>query len=218
MILGIIILIIGVLYLITVLNPEFVINYSLVWPSALVLLCLYSIYKNKKLDMVPSIGLFIGILIFGVNANIWDGNVYDFIVPGILIIIGLSIIISSLGFKKNRKLTANKSKDGILTYNGILAGIEEKVAEKNFKGANIYAIFGGVDLDMRDIEIKEDTTINIYSIFGGTTLLMPNNYNVKVNSTAILGGNDNNVKNEYNDKQKTIYINCVSVFGGCEIK
>lgn len=218
MILGIIILFIGILYLITILFPEFVINYSLVWPTALILLCLYSMVKNKKIDMVPSIGLFVGILIFGVNANIWDSNVYKLIIPCILIIIGLSIILSSIKFNKKRKEKLTVNKDGILTYNGIFAGIEEKVREDNFKGSNIYAIFGGVDLDLREVKIQEDVVINVYSIFGGATLLLPSGYNVKVNSTAVLGGNDNKVNNQYDEKQKTIYINTVSVFGGCEIK
>ena len=102
MILGIIILVIGILILISVLNPDFVINYSLVWPSTLILICLYSIYKNKKIDMVPGIGLFVGILIFGVNCDFWNEDAYKLIFPGILIIIGLTIIISSIQFKKNR--------------------------------------------------------------------------------------------------------------------
>lgn len=218
MILGIIILVIGILVLISVLNPNFVINYSLVWPSALVLLCLYSIYKNRKLDTVPGIGLFLGILIFGVNLGIWDSSAYKLIFPGILIILGITIIISSIRFKNNRKQKKDYNKNVVLTYTGILAGIEERVTQKEFKGANIYAVFGGVDLDLRNIEIKEDITINAYSIFGGTTLLVPNNCNIKVNSHAILGGNDNKATNEHSSKQKTIYINCLSVFGGCEIK
>lgn len=218
MILGIIILTIGILYLISVLNPEFIINYSLVWPIILILVCLYTIYKNKKLDMIPGIGLFIGILIFGVNCGFWSSFAYKLILPGILIVVGLSIIISSISFKKNKEKKIENNKEGILTYNGILAGIEEKVTQTNFKEININSIFGGVDLDLRKIETKEDITINVYSIFGGTTLLMPEGFNIKVNSTAILGGNDNKVKNEYKSKQKTIYINCMSIFGGCEIK
>lgn len=218
MILGIIILIIGILVLVSVLNPDFVVNYSLVWPGALILLCLYSIYKNKKIDVVPGVGLFLGILIFGVNCGLWDSNVYELIFPGILIIIGLTIIISSIRFKNNKNQKQETNKEGILTYTGIFAGIEERVTQKEFKGANIYAIFGGVDLDLRNIEIKEDIVINAYSVFGGATLLVPKNYNIKVNSSAILGGNDNKATNEHSSKQKTIYINCLSVFGGCEIK
>lgn len=218
MLLGIIVLVIGLLYLVSVINPAFVINYSLVWPSILILLCLYNIVKSKKIDIVPSIGLFVGILIFGVNANFWNKDMYEFIVPGILIIIGLLIIVNSIRFKKNGQVKQNNVKNGIFTYNGILAGVEEKVVEKDFKGANIYSIFGAVDLDLRDVEIKDDITINVYSIFGGTDLLVPSDYNVKVNSTAILGGNENKVNNVYKEKQKTIYVNCVSIFGGCEIK
>jgi len=218
MILGIIILIIGILVLINVLNPDFAIDYSLVWPSALILLCLYSVYKNRRLDTTPGIGLFLGILILGVNLGIWDSSAYKLIFPGILIVLGITIIVSSIRFKNNRKLKKEITKNGILTYTGILAGIEEKVTQKEFKGANIYSVFGGVDLDLRNIELKEDITINAYSIFGGTTLLVPSNYNIKVNSSAILGGNENKSNNKENSKQKTIYINCLSVFGGCEIK
>lgn len=218
MILGIIILIIGLLYLISVMNPEFVINYGLIWPVVLILVCVYCIIKNKKVDIISGIGLFIGILILGVNANFWNNDVYGYIIPGCLIIVGLLIIINSISFKKNKEFKIRTADDKILTYSGILAGIEEKVNQKDFKGANIYAIFGGVDLDLRNVETKEDIVINAYSIFGGTSLLIPEGYNIKVNSTAILGGNDNKVNNEYNPKQKTIYVNCTSIFGGCEIK
>ena len=219
MILGIIILAIGILYLITTINPDFVVDYSLLWPGALILFCVCSIIKNKRLDMVSSIGVFVGTLILGVNANWFDKDIYKFMWPGVLIIIGISIILSSILFNKNKKKTKKLNiKDGILTYSGIFAGIDEKVTIKDFKGAIVYSIFGGVELDLRSIEPKEDIVINVYSIFGGTTLLLPKDYNVKVNSTAIIGGSENKSNNQYSETQKTIYINTTSVFGGCEIK
>lgn len=216
MILGILIIVIGVLYLLSVIDPSFAINYSLLWPIALIVLCLYSIFKNKRADIVPAIGLFFGLLILGVNCELWSDKAYEFIWPGILIIVGLSIIFKSVNYKK-RKVDV-LGKDGIHTYNGILAGVEEKVESKDFKGADIYAVFGGVDLDLRNIEVKDDIVINVYSVFGGTTLLVPENYNIKINSTAVFGGNENKTKNKFDEKKKTININCVSVFGGTEIK
>lgn len=217
MIFGIIILIIGILFLISVLNPDFVINYSLVWPSVLILVCVYSVFKNRKLNFISALGLLFGFIIFGVNLGIWGNNAYRVIFPGFLIILGITIIISSINLKNNRNKKENNT-NALINYTGIFAGIEEKVNQEEFKGANIYSIFGGVDLDLSDIEINEDITINVYSIFGGTTLLVPSNCNIKVNSSAILGGNENKTNNKNSSKQKTININCLSIFGGCEIK
>ena len=55
-------------------------------------------------------------------------------------------------------------------------------------------------------------------IFAGIDLVMPEDYNVVVNSFAVFGGNDNKIKREFDDSKKTININCVSIFGGTDIK
>lgn len=223
MLAGFIILGFGLLFLINALYPEFSINYRLIWPSLLIIVALYNMTKNKKLDAVSAILCFIGIVVFAVNADFVPKDFQRLIWPGILIILGVSIIVASIRTKnqwQKRIEISNAAGDKeARNYNGIFAGVEEKVKDKNYKGANIYAIFGSVDLDLREIEIKgASIVINAYSIFGGTSLLLPTNCNVVVNSTAILGGNDNKCANEFKEGNKTIYINCVSIFGGAEIK
>lgn len=46
---------------------------------------------------------------------------------------------------------------------------------------------------------------------------MPEEYNV-VNSFSIFGENDNKIKQAYNKDKKTIYVNCVFIFGEADIK
>ena len=125
------------------------------------------------------------------------------------------IVIESLKVKKVFKRKDNNLKN----YYGIFSEcLEEKVTDTNFKGANIYSIFGGVDLDLRGLELKEDITINTYSIFGGTSIFVNDNFKVKFNSFSLFGGNEN--KSITTDKKKvsTLTINCISIFGGTEVK
>ena len=65
--------------------------------------------------------------------------------------------------------------------------------------------------------VEQDIVIDVYSIFGGTELLLPKDYKVVLNSTAVIGGNEN--KAISNEKGKhTIFINAISIFGGCDLK
>lgn len=64
----------------------------------------------------------------------------------------------------------------------------------------------------------KDGRLSFNGIFGGIDLIMPEDYNVIVNSFAVFGGNDNKINREFNEIKKTIYINCVSIFGGADIK
>lgn len=136
--------------------------------------------------------------------------------PVLLIIFGTCIIWNACTPQKGKKV--HEKKGNMLSYYGIFSGIEEKASEEIERGANIYAIFGGVDLDISKVELKKDITINTYSIFGGTDLKTPENVNVKVNASALFGSNENKRNTKEKKGNKTIYINCISIFGGTEIK
>lgn len=47
---------------------------------------------------------------------------------------------------------------------------------------------------------------------------VPKDANIKVKSTPIFGGVSNKIKNDYDEKLPTIYINSFCMFGGVEIK
>ena len=87
----------------------------------------------------------------------------------------------------------------------------------DFKGSNIDSIFGSVQLDLTNAHIGGDRVINATSIFGGTTIIVPNNVNVKVRSNGIFGGVNNKVKHSAEDAP-TLYINGSAVFGGVDIR
>ena len=214
MFIGLIFILIGTLFLISIIAPEFNIDFSYLIPLVLMASSLYYIIKGKKFTLANTTVLYIGIWFLLERLNIIKDPLDNAFFPILLIIIGIFIVIESLKVKKVFKRKDNNLKN----YYGIFSGLEERITDTNFKGANIYSIFGGVDLDLRGLELKEDITINAYSIFGGTSIFVKDNFKVKFNSFSLFGGNEN--KSITTDKKKvsTLTINCISIFGGTEVK
>lgn len=218
MLFGLMIVVIGFLYLMEAVLPGFKVDAEIVWPILIIGFSLNTLLKRKKLDMFSSVVLFIGLWFLLLNLGCIPSCLEGIFWPILVIIAGLSIMLSALGFESKVRKLGTVSSKGNTTYTGVFSGVEEKVKTKDFKGTTIYAVFGGVDLDLRDIEIKGDVVITVYCAFGGATILMPKQYNIVMNSNAIFGGNENKCDVEYHEKGKTIYVNCTSVFGGTELK
>ncbi len=157
------------------------------------------------------IALVIGVLLLLSCQNIIDFDVvWKLILPIIIVGIGLSLI-----FKGGASKRIPKVGDGDTT--ALFSGQDIKVDDE-FKGENLNAIFGGIKLDLRDANIKNDTTINVSAIFGGVDIYVPDDVEVKIKSTSVFGGVDNNKKNNDGNKKYVIYVNATCIFGGVEIK
>ena len=171
--------------------------------------------SNKAYDIF---GLLLGIGLLLASNDIIDFQiVWKLVVPVILILIGLSFMFKDL-FNKKINLAINKlnNDDKENEYTATFSSEKINLKDQKFEGAKINAIFGGVDLDIRDSKIKGDQLINFTAIFGGIDIFVPENCKVVIKSNSIFGGVDNkaNSKNEEN----TIYINANCLFGGIDIK
>lgn len=160
------------------------------------------------------ITLIIGVLLLLACQDVIKFDVFwKLLVPIIITWIGLSLIIKGTRGTslKNTPISVGEN------LNAIFAGHEVKVDDE-FKGTDLTAIFGGIDLDLRKAKITKDVTINVCAIFGGVDIYVPDDVKVKVQTTSIFGGVDkskllNDVESKY-----TICINATCIFGGVEIK
>ncbi len=218
MIIGFVLLALGVLYLLEMLLPGFQVDFQLVWPILLIVIAGYSILKQRRFDLVSMVLLFLGVWFLGINLGLLPKNYRKIFWPLLLIIIGLHIIFDHMFFHKKFVKRSDELNEKIKTYYGIFSGVDERINQDHFLGADLYAVFGGIDLDLRKANIEDGAIINLYSIFGGSTLLLPEGYNLEVSSSSIFGAVENKTNYEHQKKNKTIYINCLSIFGGNELK
>lgn len=57
-----------------------------------------------------------------------------------------------------------------------------------FRGAEVTAVMGRADLDLRNTTPGSDATIEVFALMGGVTIYVPEGWQVDVRATPIMGG------------------------------
>lgn len=211
---GIVLILVGV---IIGLNKLDIISFNIFfdgwWSLFIIIPCLVGIFTDKD-KMGNIIGLLVGVLLLlGCNDVIDFDIVLSLLFPIVLVLIGISIIIKNIS---GSKIEVEKISDD---NNYISAFSSQKVnIDSKYLGSKIQAIFGGVELNLDNAKIDKDIEIEVCAIFGGVDIIVPNDVNVKFNTTSIFGGCSDKRKNINKDDKKTIYINGICLFGGVDIK
>ena len=100
-----------------------------------------------------------------------------------------------------------------------VGGSKRRIFSKNFKGGQITSIFGGSDLDLTHADLEGTAVVDVVSVFGGVKLLVPANWEVRSDITAILGGVDDKRKDpSVLTPTKKIVLTGFCMFGGVDIK
>jgi predicted membrane protein len=215
---GIALIIVGVLFLLdkfTALNFGGILSEW--WPAIFIIIGLIKLQGQDR--GAGLIFILIGALLLLTIHDIVEWNSIWRLWPLILIFIGLSMIFK--GRRSKWKLT-NESTTGdeYIHSNAVFGGSERTVTSQNFKGGEAMALFGGVELDMRQAKISADgCKIHATALFGGIEIIVPDDWNVIITGTPIFGGIDSKSRRKSDASSgKDVYIHCTVAFGGVEIK
>ena len=190
------------------------------WTMFIIIPCFIGLFKdNEKTGNL--IGLLIGVALLLACQDILDFNlIWKLAFPAILVAIGISIIFKDvIGGKVNSEIKKlNEKRSGENSYCATFAGQDVNFDDQKFTGADLTAVFGGIECDLRNAIIDSDVVINASSTFGGIDIYVPSNVKIKIKSTPIFGGVSNKAKTKVDENSHTIYINGTAVFGGVEVK
>ena len=164
-------------------------------------------------------GLCIGILLLLSAQEIisWD-MIWKISIPLIIALIGLKMVFSSFKKDKTDRIIKEIKKDGKNLQQGtaVFCGTELNFDNVVFDGADLTAVFGGIECDLRNAIIDKDCVIKVCAVFGGIDIIVPPTVKVVTNTTCIFGGID--VKNSNSSALHTIYIEGLCSFGGVDVK
>jgi predicted membrane protein len=139
--------------------------------------------------------------------------------PAIIIGVGVMMVAHALtGQPCGSKFSVDPEWNSFYVF----GGGERQVTAKDFRGARLFAVFGGyeVDLSRADMEGNE-AYIEANAVFGGGEIRVPTSWKVVVQGMGVFGGYDD--KSQYVQADpaapsKTLYVRGVAVFGGVEVK
>jgi predicted membrane protein len=146
--------------------------------------------------------------------------------PLVLIAAGLMILWGSIEARNRPTASAPSNGDPRTTLNEnvVFGGIERRVNTQNFEGGHINAVFGGVELDLRDAGMQaDDATLEVNALFGGVEIRVPESWHIAFRGTPIFGGLTDKTRTSTRDvpegtKPKVLYLTGSVIFGGVEIK
>ncbi|MBQ9070648.1 MAG: hypothetical protein IJY23_04810 [Clostridia bacterium] len=188
------------------------------WTLFIIVPCAVGLFTERE-KTGNIIGIAVGVLLFLASRDIIDFDIiFKLIIPVIIVGIGIKMITESAGKSKTAEVLEEMKASGVAPKVSVamFSGNEINYNGEVFDGAELTAVFGGIDIDLRGAIIEKDTAIKATAIFGGIDIIVPDNVNVKISSTSIFGGASN--KKEEREDCVTLYVSATSIFGGVEIK
>jgi predicted membrane protein len=159
-------------------------------------------------------GIFLLAKIYGVDINFWKVAL-----PTLVILVGVALLFSSFNFFSKRRVLRVSNTDDVIEDVAVFAGSDRSIHSDSFKGGKILAIFGGSKLNMTKVQLAPEVNeLEIVCVFGGVSLIVPEDWNIKVEVLNIFGGYEDKRNPSLFNKDKTLLIKGVTVFGGGEVK
>ncbi|MGN6533899.1 MAG: LiaF transmembrane domain-containing protein [Ginsengibacter sp.] len=219
------------------------------WPVLLIVIGLFVGIKSKFHNPGSFIMILIGAIFF-VDQSIPGIDFHNYIIPAILIGIGVMFLLRPRGSRCSRhdrwqrKLDRMNGRFGNAQQNfennsnasstvnevfndnaeyldvvSVFGGIKKNVQSKNFKGGEVVSFMGGSEINFMQADIQHPVDLEVNNVFGGTKLIIPSNWDVKSEISAVFGGVDDkrNFQNSIPDSNKIIRLKGSCVFGGIEV-
>lgn len=181
------------------------------WPLGLILVAGLVLMNNPRNYVWPVFLGGVGLVVLLNNLKLTSISVGDIIFPAIVVAFGLSMLLNSSSSRR----TTHQSDEEISAF---MSGSSMKNNSKDYTGARVTSVMGGVEMDISHAVIKNEATINVFVMMGGIELRVPEHVIVKNRASMILGGIEDKTRPSEAKNSPVLYIDGSVVMGGIEIK
>ncbi|MCK5823709.1 MAG: hypothetical protein KAG95_06875, partial [Bacteroidales bacterium] len=188
-VLGLIFVLIGGLFLLHNYNlvPPNVENVIFKWEMILIVIGIYNLLTQRFVSGIILLG--IGVFFLLPDIFVLPHSFKELFWPVLLIVIGLSFILRRKGNSSGNIFNSTKSSVDDIDDISIFGGGEKYISSQNFTGGRITAIFGGSTFILKDAKLAEGVNkIDVLTMFGGSKIIVPDDWNIKVEVVSIFGG------------------------------
>ena len=194
------------------------------WPLILVAFGLARIVESRSPARLVWGGLVAGagVFLFLDNLDLLPPFLdFSIIWPVILIGVGGSLLLRAVERKKYLDgVSATDDAGG--NWIAVFSGGKRRIDSGEFRHADVLAVFGGFQVDLRGASIPdEQAIIDVNAMFGGVEIRVPETWTVIPKCIGIFGGVDDKTippKTEPGAKPQRLVVTGVAVFGGVSIR
>jgi hypothetical protein len=107
--------------------------------------------------------------------------------------------------------------DQLVNVTSVMGASNRRVSTPDFRGGEVTAILGSSDLDLRQASINGEAVLNVFSFLGGITIKVPVDWVIVMEGTAILGGYEEKTAPPTGN-QKRLIVRGYAILGGLEVR
>ena len=185
---GLIVVVIGILLL---LGTTGIYDVGRLWryvPSLFVVLGLWALVQSDFRNVTgPVILIIVAGTVQLLALDLITGGTIAAWWPLLIVLFGLSILWGH--YRRRGRVPSVEGEDFDLL--GVFGGTERQVTSQSFRGGTATALFGGVEVDLRDATIADrPAVVTATALFGGVELHVPDEWEVHLDALPVFGGVD----------------------------
>jgi predicted membrane protein len=193
------------------------------WPLIFSVFGLAHLVNKPRLSGV-TFGL--GFIALGIGLTLQNlgivHHVMSLLLPSFLILAGVGVIIRGFSPRQSRQRSNTMPSptldhDDMINISAIMSGASLRCDSQDFKGGELTAIMGGMEIDLRQASIQSQAELRVKVIGGGVAIKVPQDWQVVLRVSPVLGGIENKTISPM-QANKTLLLQGDVIMGGIEIK
>ena len=215
---GLMVIAVGVLFTLDNLDVIDARAYLQYWPAGLVAIGLLKLYHATREGQ----GWFGGLVFVSIGAWMLIEQIVYFridarqLMPLFLVFLGGYLVWRGFG-GRSRARGADAEAD--FSALAIMGGVVRRSNAQNFRGADLTAVMGGCEIDLRQASIAPggEAVIEVFAFWGGIDIKVPDDWTVVSRVVPIMGGIEDKTHAPATPDKRLI-IRGLLVMGGCAVK
>ncbi len=215
---------IGALFLLNNLHLVYFHDIFRYWPVILIAVGLVKLVDSTGNEGRIAGGILVGVggIFMAQTLGYLTVGIFD-LWPVVLIAAGVWLLVERTGgWPRTSDEEPDKLKSGKIREAAVFGGGKRNIADPDFRGGKVDAVFGGFEIDLRRSAIVGDSAVlEINAVFGGVEIRIPEHWRVEMKGAGVFGG--------YSDETrapspaefpviKRLILKGGAVFGGVVVK
>jgi hypothetical protein len=197
------------------------------WPLGIVLVGVTKLLQSGtgSARVVGGIITFVGVALLGESLDVFDIWAWW---PVALIALGLVIVYRAFSGSRDAApppqglvpggASAGLAGESRLSELAIWSGVQRRVSSPVFRHADLTAVMGGIELDLRQASTAGgEAVIDVFVMWGGIEITIPPDWAVSNQVVPIMGGAEDKSTGTQ-ASQNRLVLRGVAIMGGVEVK
>ena len=99
----------------------------------------------------------------------------------------------------------------------VFDGIQLRSRARAFRGGSMLAWFGGIDVDLREVELAPGARLSLNTLFGGIAVKTPAGWRIDSELKALAGGVDSRSPEHDDPQAPVLTLSGAALFGGIAV-